>query len=456
MNSEKKRPNIVFIFADEWRAQATGYNGDSNCETPRIDAMAAHSINLTQAVSGQPICCPYRASLITGQYPLTHGVFTNDVELDPQCTSIADAYKKGGYDTAYIGKWHLYGSPDGWYGRRHARVPRSHQMRFDLWKGFECNHNYNDSWYYYNDDPEPRKWEGYDAFAQSESAASYIREHAKNSTPFFLMLSWGPPHFPLDSAPEEYQKRYANREIELRPNVPEHLRDQAREELRGYYAHIAAIDDALGIVQKAISKSGIENDTILVLTSDHGDMRQSQGFGTKFVPWDESVRVPFLLRWPELRGGHSAELPIPIDAPDIMPTLLGLCDLEIPHTVEGRDWSSVIRGVEQLSGNEAALLYNPVESCDLCKYDMRAYRGIRSERYCYLRNTDGPWLLYDLAKDPYQMNNLIDSEEYTSVKNALDTELHERLAALGDEFLDSWTYIERACLTHYKEVNCRN
>ncbi len=135
MKSGKKsanKPNVVFIFADEWRAQATGYNGDPNCETPRIDKLAGQSIDLTQAVSGQPICCPYRASLMTGQYPLTHGVFTNDVELDPGCVSIADAFKAGGYTTAYIGKWHLYGSPDGHYGRRCSRVPRSHQLRFDL------------------------------------------------------------------------------------------------------------------------------------------------------------------------------------------------------------------------------------------------------------------------------------------------------------------------------------
>ena len=272
-----ERPNVVFIFADEWRAQATGYNGDSNCETPVLDDLAGRSIDLTEAVAGCPVCCPYRGSLMTGQYPLTHGVIINDVELDPGCTSIADAFNAGGYRTAYIGKWHIYGSPAGEWERREAFVPREYQLRFDDWKGFECNHDYHDSWYFHNDDPTPRRWEGYDAFAQSREAAAFIREHADHETPFLLMLSWGPPHFPLHTAPEAYRARYADRDIELRPNVPEHVRAKATEEMRGYYAHVAAIDDALAIVGDAIRDAGLEEDTIFVVTSDHGDMRQSQG-----------------------------------------------------------------------------------------------------------------------------------------------------------------------------------
>jgi arylsulfatase A-like enzyme len=116
-----RTPNIVFIFADEWRAQATGYNGDPNCATPVLDSLAAHSINVTHAVSGCRVCCPYRGSLMTGQYPLTNGVYINDVELNPDCRSIARAFGEAGYATAYIGKWHLYGSPDGRFGRRTCR-----------------------------------------------------------------------------------------------------------------------------------------------------------------------------------------------------------------------------------------------------------------------------------------------------------------------------------------------
>jgi arylsulfatase A-like enzyme len=447
-----RRPNIVFIFGDEWRMQATGFNGDENCQTPTLDALASESVNVTHALAGSPVCCPYRASLLTGQYPLTHGVYINDVELDPHCMSIARAFKAGGYETAYIGKWHVYGSPDGQYGRRTAVVPREYQLGFDYWKGFECTHNYNDSYYFFNDDPTPRPWGDYDAFAQSRDAAQYIHDHARGDDPFLLMLSWGPPHFPLDNAPAEYQQRYADKEIKLRPNVPADLAEEAAEELRGYYAHIAALDDCMGIVLDAIRDAGLEEDTIVVFTSDHGDMRRSQGLGTKLFPWDESIRVPFLLRQPG-KAGAGRRLPIPLDAPDIMPTLLGLCDVAIPDTVEGRDWSAEVRGDILPTGDEAALLTMPAEFHELRITGMRAYRGLRTVRYTYVRNLDGPWLLYDNEADPYQMNNLINSPEHAELQAALEGRLQARLDELGDEFLDGWEYLRRDRLDHYYEPN---
>jgi len=447
-----RKPNVVFVFGDEWRMQATGYSGDPNCETPVLDALAAQSVNITHAVAGAPVCSPYRASLLTGQYPLTHGVYINDVELDPACHSIARAFKAGGYDTAYIGKWHVHGSPDGQYARRGTFVPRDCQMDFDYWKGFECTHDYNDSYYFFNDDPTPRAWEGYDAFAQSRDAAAYIKEHADQDDPFLLMLSWGPPHFPLDSAPVEYQARFGNREIELRPNVPPEMRARAAAELRGYYAHIAALDDCMGIVLQAIDAADLADDTIVVFTSDHGDMRGSQGLQTKLFPWDESIRVPFLLRWP---AWHHAgrELPLPLDAPDIMPTLLGLCDLAIPATVEGRDFSSLIRGDQEPTGDEAALLVMPAAFHELRLNGMKAYRGRRTARYTYVRDLDGPWLLYDNEADPYQMCNLIHSKEHAGLQADLERTLQARLDALGDEFLDGRSYLQRDGLDHYSEAN---
>jgi arylsulfatase A-like enzyme len=447
-----RKPNIVFVFGDEWRMQATGFNGDANCHTPTLDALAGESINVTHALAGSPVCCPYRASLLTGQYPLTHGVYINDVELDPNCTSIARAFKAGGYDTGYIGKWHVYGSPDGNYGRRSAFVPREYQLGFDYWKGFECTHDYNDSHYFFNDDPTGRPWGDYDALAQSRDAAAYIRDHADSDNPFLLMLSWGPPHYPLETAPPEYQQRYADAQIELRPNVPAEMREEAIEEMRGYYAHIAALDDCMAIVLDAIRDAGLDDDTIVVFTADHGDMRRSQGLGTKLFPWDESIRVPFLLRQPgKAKAGE--QLALPLDAPDIMPTLLGLCEMSIPDTVEGRDWSPEIRGDVAPTGEEAALLTMPAEFHELRMTGMKAYRGLRTVTHTYVRNLDGPWLLYDNAADPYQMNNLIDSPAHADLRAALEVRLQAKLDELGDEFLDGWEYLRRDGLDHYYEPN---
>lgn len=448
-----RQPNIVFVFADEWRQQATGYAGDPNCRTPNLDALAGESVNVSRAVAGLPVCCPYRASLLTGQYPLTHGVFINDVELDPASHTLAREFSAAGYRTAYVGKWHVYGSPDGRCGRRKARVPRTHQMGFDDWWGFECCHDYWNSPYYHNDQPEEHLWEGYDLLAQSDHAGRYIRDHADDDQPFLLMVSWGPPHFPLHTAPEEYRRLYEDLPIRLRENVPEDYRGRAEEDLRGYYAHIAALDEGLGRLLEAIDASGRAEDTLLIVTSDHGEMAWSHGLNHKLVPFDESIRVPFLARWPAGLGPSARECPVPLDAPDIFPTLLGLIGRNAPASVEGRDWSPVLRGQQEPAGDEAALLLAPAASTTLLRDGIEPYRGLRTRDITYVRTRSGPWLLLDNRTDPFQMHNLVGDPDHAELLGEMDAALQKRLAETGDEFLPGREYLQRAGLTHYREVN---
>ena len=133
------RPNVVFVFGDQWRAQSTGYAGNSVVQTPNLDRLAKQSLNFTHAVSGCPVCSPARASLLTGQNPLSHGVFVNDVPLDHQSMSIGQSFKQGGYKTAYIGKWHVNGN-----GRSNY-IPPDQRLGFDHWQVLECTQNYNQS-----------------------------------------------------------------------------------------------------------------------------------------------------------------------------------------------------------------------------------------------------------------------------------------------------------------------
>lgn len=453
------RPNVVFVFADQMRAQATGYAGDPNAHTPTLDRLASRSLNLTHAVSGHPVCCPYRASLMTGQYPLTHGVYVNDVPLTDEATSLAKCFTDRGYDTAYIGKWHLYGSPDGAYGRREAFIPRGSRQGFDTWKAFECNHNYLNSRYFDGDDPEPKLWDGYDAIAQTREACAYIGDQARSGKPFFLMLSWGPPHDPYDLVPERYRAMFRNREIELRQNVPEANRCEATETLRGYYAHIAALDDCVAMLLAALEDAGITDNTLFIFTSDHGDMHLSQGLRTKHVPWDESIRVPFLLRYPRLLGEEGRELSCVLDAPDIMPTLLGMVGLPVPSTVEGRDVSPILRGERKSGPAEAAFLSVPVDYWMLRMQGLPPYRGLRTVRYTYVRNVHGPWLLYDNEADPYQLQNLCGDHDHADLQDDLEVKLQGWLDRLDDAFLPAEAYLTGTRpgmpnLTHYREVTC--
>lgn len=431
------RPNVIFVFADQWRAQATGYAGDPNVQTPHLDALARESVNFSQAVSGCPVCAPYRASLMTGQYPTTHGVFLNDVGLGTDSMKLAEAFAAGGYDTAYIGKWHLDG-----HGRS-APIPASRRMGFRHWKTLECSHDYHHSAYYEGDATTLSHWEGYDALAQTEAAADFVRKR-RNDSPFLLVLSWGPPHTPYETAPESFRALYDPAALVLRPNVPPEKAREARLALAGYYAHCTALDECVGRLRQVLEEEGLEKDTILVFTSDHGDMLGSQGETQKQRPWDESVRVPFLLRAPGVPGFLPGITDAAIDAPDILPTLLSLCGLPVPPMVEGKDYSPATRGESVPDGGEALLMCpHPFGQWSAVRNGGREYRGLRSRRYTYVRTLDGPWLLYDNEADPYQLTNRVHDPAWADLLRELDARLHRRLKEINDPFAKGEHYLKK-------------
>jgi len=437
------KPNVVFLLTDQWRLQALGYAGNRQAHTPNIDRLAGESLNFKHAISGYSVCCPWRASFLTGQYPLTHGVIVNDVPISGDPVGLGDAFKQAGYNTAYIGKWHVDGR-----GRK-SYIPPERRLGFDYFKALECTHDYNQSAYYDNDDPAMRFWDGYDVFAQTADAQDYIRSQSAEK-PFMLVLSWGPPHNPYETAPQEYRDLYNPGEIELRPNVPPAMADEAREWLAGYYAHGSAIDKSVGDIMLTLDERGLSEDTVLVFASDHGDMLGSQGWTRKQKPWEESIRVPFLLRYPAKYGPESRAVEPFLNAHDIMPTLLGLCGLPIPKSVEGRDVSSALAGetIESDSradaGGAGALLacFHPFGEWSR-PVGGHEYRGLRTARYTYCRRLDGPWLLYDNDSDPYQLDNLVGNERYAEIQAELEALLQRELDAIGDEFLPGMAYINK-------------
>ena len=429
------KPNVIILHADQLRAQALGYSGEVNARTPRIDKLASESTIFTNAVTCCPLCSPARASLLTGQYPLTHRVIVNDVHLGTGARSIAHAFKDAGYDTAYIGKWHLDGS-----GSRSAFIPVGRRQEFDAWSVLECTHDYFHSKYFGNDDLL-HIWKGYDAFAQSKAARDYISERSRDSRPFFLVVSWGPPHDPYNAVPWRYRRRFPPRRLDLRPNVPAESRNRARKDLSGYYAHVSALDDCCGMVFDAIKEANIENETIVVFTSDHGDMLGSHGLRGKQCPWDESIRIPLLIKHPGLHDSKKGAIGYPINIPDIMPTILSLCGLPVPDTVEGRDCSGLIAGSEEPS-DAAALFacYSPI-----CNWHAlgKEYRGIRTSRYTFVRSLTAPWLLYDNITDPFQLDNLVGNSSFSTVQDRLEAMLTVKLRETGDEFLPGEQYLAR-------------
>ncbi len=434
LEGKEKKPNVVFVLADQWRAQACGYAGDPNLQgkTPNLDKLAAESVNFTHAVSCCPVCTPYRASLITGQYPLTHGLFLNDLCLSTRATSIAQAYARAGYDTGYIGKWHLDG-----HGRS-AYIPPERRQGFGYWKVLECTHDYNRSPYYAGNDPTPRMWPGYDVIPQTQDAQAYIAEHAKSAKPFLLILAWGPPHNPYETAPAQYRKLFDAEKLTVRANVE----GDPRKDLAGYYAHIAAMDACLGELLKTLDDAGQRDNTVFVFTSDHGDMLGSHGQSRKQKPWDESIRVPLLVRYPAAQA-KGRVLDAPINTPDLMPTLLGLSGVPIPSSVQGDDFSGLIRGGAAPEDNPVLVACPTPFGEWLREKGGREYRGVRTRQHTYVRDLQGPWLLYDNDADPYQLANLANKPAHVGVQARLELELQKLLQKTHDHFQPGPAYIEK-------------
>jgi arylsulfatase A-like enzyme len=419
-----KRPNILFVFADQLRACACGPYGNRRVDTANLNRLAAEGVTFENAVANCPVCTPYRASLLTGRYPLSTGLFVNDVRMHTDEVTIAHVLRDAGYQTAYIGKWHLDGPRRGGF-----TPPGSRRQGFDhFWAVGNCTHDYFHS-LYYRDEPAPRYWDGYDAVAQTSLAIDYLQNHhgqREAGRPFCLLLSYGPPHNPYRQVPKEFLQMYPPGRVEPRPNCPEPKRD----EIGGYWAHVTALDRQLGRLAETLERLDLARDTIFVYTSDHGDMLDSQRQRRKQRPWDESVRVPFVIRWP----GHlpaGARLEEPFNVVDVMPTLLRLAGAAVPDTVEGVDFSA------RLAGREVAL----PRSAFLANYAPFAeysegpeWRGVRTARFTYVRTLEGPWLLYDNRADPYQMRDLIDEDGAAKRQAELDDELKRWLERTGDAF----------------------
>ncbi len=437
------RSNVIFLFADQLRGQALGFMGDPNVKTPHLDQLAKESLVFTNAVSSCPVCSPARASLLTGQFPLTHGVFLNDVNLLDNPHSMGHVFSANDYDTAYIGKWHLDG-----HGSRSSFIPKDRRQGFEYWKVLECTHDYNASKFYANEDPSIKMWEGYDASAQTRDAIQYIQSRPSDR-PFLLVLSWGPPHNPYNTSPPEFQRLYSPKQIRVRPNVPWWQRALARRELSEYYAHVSALDACIGELIKTIREKGIEENTLFVFWSDHGDMLHSHGETRKQKPWDESVLVPLVLHYPRKFGKTARIVTLPISTEDLYPTLLGLCNIPVPNSVQGKDLSPIIMDPAKSEQTERSALiatYWPFSEWPKSKGG-REYRGIRTRQYTYVRALRGPWLFYDNLADPYQLRNLCDKPKYRTVQEGLELLLREELKENADEFLPGEEYLKKL---HYR------
>ncbi len=421
-------PNVVFVIADQWRAQALGCMGNADIRTPNLDKLASEGVLMRHTFANTPVCCPARSCMLTGNYVSKTGMVANDLRLRESEITLGDLFSKAGYSTGYIGKWHLDGGP-----RLPGFVPPGRRRHgFQHWAANECNHNYFYNWYF-RDDNVPIVKEEYEPEMWTRLAIEFLYE--SQDKPFFLTVSYAAPHDPY-VAPEKYMKMYDAEKLKMRENWVEDVPHGERKDIAGYYAGCTAIDDQLGLLFRAIEELGLKDNTIVMFTSDHGDMLGSQGMILKRKPWEESIRVPGIIRYPR-RIPAGRESDALFSQVDYAATLLGLCGLPVPGSMQGTDQSEVLTGAKS-SGPEAVhfQIFGPYEHSKL----KAGWRGIRTEQYMYARWQKGAWLLYDLKQDPYEMRNLVSDPAYSSVKDDLDTRLQKWMQEIGDSWEMNWTF----------------
>jgi arylsulfatase A-like enzyme len=420
-----KRPNLVYVFADQLRTCSCGYAGDEMAHTPNLDRLAKRGVNFENAVSSTPVCAPYRASLFTGKYQSSNGMVINELRLSPDHECLGHVLTKAGYDTSYIGKWHLWANELGNHNlpRNGFTPPGPYRLGFDgEWYGYNFNHHYYNS-PYYNDTPQTQHYKQYEPDAQTDIAIDYLRKASKSDKPFAMFVSWGPPHAPWSwhNVPPEYADMYRDKKMPLRPNyrneptkygdawqtpAPDYAQ-YLQQMMQVYYGQTANIDWNVGRLMDEIDKLGLAEDTIFVFTSDHGEMFGSQGYQAKLIFYEEAARIPFLMQW----KGHIPEgskTDACLDTPDIMSTLLSMMNLPVPKACEGEDLSQVALGK---GGAEPEAAYLQGMGATAAWQDGTEWRAMRDKQHTFaIYRRDGKELLFDNLADPYQLNNLAEDK----------------------------------------------
>lgn len=450
------RPNLIYVFADQLGVNHCGYGGSPVARTPTIDSLSRQGVNFSNAVSTMPVCAPYRASLFTGKYPTSTGMVINELRINPDQPCFGHILRDSGYRTSYIGKWHLYANVLGDHdnSKQSFVPPGPNRLGFDeYWAGYNFHHNYYDT-YYHTDTPERISYgEGvYEPDGQVDLAIERLKHHASEKEPFALFLSIGTPHdgWFIKNVPAKYYEMFENAAlpdpINYKPDNDPYgdawstLSPEQRGKLqrwrRVYYAMVANLDDNIGRLLNSVDELGLAENTLFVLTSDHGEMFGAQGRRAKNIFYDEAARVPFLVRWPKAIPAN-LESDSCLGTVDILPTLCGLMDLSIPSGVEGMDLSLRARGQD---GPEPSAAFMQNTGAVAIWQDGHEWRALRDKQFTYATyRVDGSELLFDNIADPFQKMNLSDDPAHKKIMIMFRKMLTDKMTALKDTFpASSW------------------
>ena len=314
--SHRRPLNILFIFADQMHGFAMGCMGHPQVRTPYLDRLASEGVLFENTYSNAPMCTPFRGTLFTGRYPSQTGVRHNESAIPPNERTLAACLNEAGYRTSYVGKWHLGDKGNVW-------VRPELRAGFVDFLGYQCYNDYLEDVWFFDEDGRRIERAGHRTDVTTDLAIERLERIA--GRPFAMFVSYQNPHYPLQPSPA-YEGMYEGIAVERRPNAveidpytptfsppsprPPELDPVYRKYggdldayLRQYYAMITQLDANVGRLLAALDRLGLTENTAVIFTSDHGDMQGSHGLRNKGVPWEESTRIPLIIRAP---GGRRA------------------------------------------------------------------------------------------------------------------------------------------------------
>jgi arylsulfatase A-like enzyme len=415
-----KKKNVVIFFTDQQRWDSTGVHGNPLELTPNFDRIAKSGTHCYNAYTCQPVCGPARASLQTGCYATTAGVPINGPAIKEGLPNLGEYFSDAGYHTGYVGKWHLGGKSGP-----QAVLPEA-RKGYQYWLGSNALEHTSDSYYtvMYDNDGKAVELPGYRVDAVADAGIRYISDHREE--PFFLMLSLIEPHFQNHRddypAPLGYEEKYRGRWTP--PDLQDLEGGTAGRHLGGYWGMGKRLDEAYGRVLDALISLGLEEDTIVLFTTDHACHFKTRNDEYKRSCHESSTRIPMAFTGGEFTGG--GEIRNLVSLVDIAPTLLDAAGLDVPEVMEGHSLMPLVRR-EQTDWPEEAFIQIS---------ESVAGRAIRHGRWKYsVRNVNqedrgvpSPSLyqedfLYDLYADPYELDNRIGMSSLAEVT----ADLRERL-----------------------------
>lgn len=458
------RPNILFIMSDDHASHAMSSYGSRINVTPNLDRIAEGGMRFDNCFCTNSICTPSRAVILTGQYSHVNGVTTLASKLDGRRENVAKILRRDGYQTAMIGKWHL--------GHGGVHDPTG----FDYWNVLPGQGLYHDP--VMIEMGEEHVVPGYATDLITDISLDWLRDRDPNR-PFFLMCHHKAPHRPWDPdeahahlyddvdipEPPTFDDDYSDRAAaaaaatmrierdlnarDLKQPVPEGLTPAEEKHwkyeryIKDYLRCVASIDDNVGRMLDYLDEAGLAEDTLVIYTSDQGFFLGDHGWFDKRFMYEESLRMPFIVRYPReiAPGSVNADIILNVDFPL---TFLDYAGIAPPAAMQGTSFRPLLQGTTP-AGWQTSLYYR--YWMHRAHHNVYAHYGLRTLRYkliYYYADAlgqpgaiDDPkppaWELFDLDRDPYELHNVYDDPAYADVVRELTEELHRRQAEVGDE-----------------------